>query len=421
MTTRKRRRSKGRSTNDRSTKPTKGSKSVADGDQSQAQPGSGLRRLGIAALALLLGIGVVFYASNRRTDSSDDTVSSATTEPVAVELEDVGSLDPRFAEAVREGVARVERAPTDGTAQGHLGRLYHAHKYFDQARRCYESAAQLDPAAANWPYYLAVLALERGDLESAIVRLREALDRKRGYYPALIRLGQALLRTRRAQEARTTFEEAIRLEPQRAPGHLGLGKVELAEGRWQEAVTALERARELDPKSYESGYQLAQAYRRLQRSDDATRLLAEIEPLSKKSTLDDELLDEVWKERRDLQSLIQIANSQLAQGDVGAAEATYQKILSYDEDHFDALFNLGVVRGRQRRFAEARSFLEHAVSADPQNAQAHVVLAQALLSLGDFEAGKTELEEALRLHPGHPKASEILALLESPPSGPEGQ
>ena len=77
------------------------------------------------------------------------------------------ALDPAVAAAIRDAVAAVEREPSSGARWGELGIVYHAHRYFALADRCYARAAALDPRAPDWPHLRGVLAEERGDVEAA--------------------------------------------------------------------------------------------------------------------------------------------------------------------------------------------------------------------------------------------------------------
>jgi tetratricopeptide (TPR) repeat protein len=71
-------------------------------------------------------------------------------------------------------------------------------------------------------------------------------------------------------------------------------------------------------------------------------------------------------------------------------------------------------RGGDRDHAllsEAAVLAQAAVSADPNNAQAHVVLGEAFLKTQQFTKARTEIQKALSIQPGIPAGNRELALL----------
>ena len=139
-------------------------------------------------------------------------------------LSNLSELDPGFAAAVRDALAAVDGDPSNGAAVGALGRLYQAHRYVDQARRCYELAQQLDPSSPDWPYYLGFLAAARGAPEEAARSFERALELRPSYWAARVRLGNALLAAGDAHGAEAAFRAARAAAPGTPWGELGLGK-----------------------------------------------------------------------------------------------------------------------------------------------------------------------------------------------------
>ncbi len=322
-------------------------------------------------------------------------------------IPNLDDLDPAFAAAVREAVAAVERDPSNGAAVGALGRLYQAHRYVDQARRCYELARQLDPSSPDWPYYLGFLAAGRGASAEAARHFERALELRPSYWAARVRLGNALLAAGDLDGAERAFRAARSAAPGAPWGELGLGKTERRRGRFQEAAERLRAALALDPAHRETRYLLAMTERRLGYAARAEELLAGLESYEV-SSLDDPMLETVFELVRDSQSLIRRANQRLAEGDRPAAERLYREVLRLDPDSYDAHLNLGVLHGLADRNREAASALERAVASDPGRADAYALLTIAYIKLGRAEEGLRQLEKALTIDPEHPRALEIL-------------
>lgn len=64
----------------------------------------------------------------------------------------------------------------------------------------------------------------------------------------------------RYQDAVTSFEEAVRLEPKNGSLHLGLGLAYQSVKRYRDAAGALEKAAELSPESADARYSLGLLY-----------------------------------------------------------------------------------------------------------------------------------------------------------------
>ena len=116
---------------------------------------------------------------------------------------------------------------------------------------------------------------------------------------------------------------------------------------------------------------------------------------------------------RSLQSRVNAANQMLAAGNVDAAAAVYVSVLEVDPHHYDALFNLALVYGRQQRFGEAQQLLERAVAARPNSSQARMLLAVALASQDRLQAARDQLRELLEHEPEHVEAKRMLDQLGS--------
>ena len=325
-------------------------------------------------------------------------------------IPDLSELDTGFATAVRDALAAVERDPSSGAAVGALGRLYQAHRYLDQARRCYELAAELDQETAEWPYYLGFLAAGRGAQEEAVRYFERVLELRPSYWVARVRLGNALLAAGDLEGAERAFR-AVRSAAPGAPwGELGLGKTARRRGRLEAAAEHLHLSLAVDPQHRETRYVLAMTERQLgndARAAELLRDLAEAEP----SNLDDPMMQTVLALFRDTQSMIRTANQRLTAGDHQAAERLYLEVLRLDPDSYDAHLNLGVLYGLADRNREAAGALERAVEIDPSRADAYALLTIAYIRTGRAEEGLRQLEKALEIDPDHPRAREIVRSL----------
>lgn len=324
-------------------------------------------------------------------------------------IPNLSELDPGFAAAVRDAAAAVERDPSSA-AVGALGRLYQAHRYLDQARRCYERAAELDPGVAEWPYYLGFLAAGRGAQDEAARYFERVLELRPSYWAARVRLGDALLAAGDLDAAEQAFRAVRSAVPGASWGELGLGKVARRRGRFKAAARHLRSSLAADPRRRETRYLLAMTERQLGNAARAEELLRAIEE-AEASTLADPMMEAVLALFRDTRTMIRTANQRLAEKDYRTAERLYMEVLRLDPESYEAHLNLGVLHGLADRNLEAAEFLERAVAIDPDRADAYALLTIAYLKTGRAEQGLQQLERALRIDPDHPRALEILRSL----------
>jgi tetratricopeptide (TPR) repeat protein len=374
--------------------------------------------LAVAALLSLAGYSIARWwttstprvASSRPGGEDGAEVLDAASVPRVVELD---ALDPAVAAAIRDAVAAVERETASGARWGELGIVYNAHRYFALADRCYARAAALDSRAPDWPHLRGVLAEERGDVESAASYYSAALERSPTDLAARYRLGNVLLQAGNIDQAERAFDELASTAPDQPWGPLGLGRVALRRGSNAAAVERFERALALDPDNDQAAYLLASAHRALGNSSEARRLAQRSRDGVRPAAPADPIVDRVRSGVRSLHSKVNAANRLLAAGDADGAAAVYASVLAVDPHHYDALYDLALVYGRQERFAEAQQLLERAVAVRPDSSQARLLLALALASQDRLEAAHDQLLVLLEHDPEHVEAKRMLAQLGS--------
>jgi tetratricopeptide (TPR) repeat protein len=371
--------------------------------------------LAVVIVLLFAALGVVRWrdlSAARGASSGASAADRSSTASTAVPRVDrLEELDPAVAAAMRDAIAAVEREPQSGGRWGELGIVYNAHRYYAQADRCYARAAELDPAVADWPHLRGVLAEERGDAEAAAALYTAALERMPSDLAARYRLGNVLLQAGRVEQAESAYAELATAAPEQPWGTIGLGRAALRRGASDEAVERFERALAIDPGNDQAAFLLAGAYRAqgdsvqarglAERSRDGVRAAAPADPI----------VDRVRGGLRSLQSRVNAANQLLAAGNVGAAAELYSSVLAIDPGHYDALYDLALVYGRQERFGEAQELLERALAVRPQSSEARLLLALALASQDRLQAARDQLRELLEHDPDHVEAKRMLEQL----------
>jgi tetratricopeptide (TPR) repeat protein len=150
--------------------------------------------------------------------------------------------------AITEFQAAIDKQPTNSQLYEALGNEDQRVAKFDDAKKAYEKEVQLSPHNAIALYNLGKIQIERGDPETGVSLMRQALGAHASYAPTCFYLG------------------------------LGLSKL----GKNQEASEYLEKALANNPSHFiqQSGYyELARVYQKLGRKDDADRALDALKKL----------------------------------------------------------------------------------------------------------------------------------------------
>jgi len=354
----------------------------------------------VLAAVALLGFGVVLLSC------SDGPASTS----APSELAPPADIDPLVARAIEPALDRV-RQSGDPAAFGELGRVYHANKFFDLARRCYEIAAAGDDERPEWPYYLGILALERGRTTEATERLRQAIRRDPDYAPAYLRLADALLDDGEDEAALAAYRDYARREPNDAWGELGLGRLARRRGDDDEALRRFERASTLDPELAEAAYLLATTYRATGRNTEADRAFEQFSRLGPSAGPPDPRLAELEAYATGAQVKLRRAATALSTGRLGEAEAIYVDVLVRNPNEYAARVNLGIVYFGQRRLDDAERELLRATTIHPRNPYAHYGLARCMMARSRFAEAEDALLRVLDLDPDHAEARDLLVAL----------
>ena len=176
-----------------------------------------------------------------------------------------------YAEGIRRLKSLAQANPDSAEIHVLLGQAFADQKEDDNALAEYRRAIALDPNQAQ-THFLAGLALIRqGSPAEAAQELRAALKLNPSDAATKYHLAFALIQDQKKNEATTLLEEVIRQDPKYADAYYELGKLQLEHGDTKSAISNLETGTRLSPDSDYIHYQLAIAYRRDARSDDAER------------------------------------------------------------------------------------------------------------------------------------------------------
>ncbi|MCE0499591.1 MAG: tetratricopeptide repeat protein [Methylacidiphilales bacterium] len=172
-------------------------------------------------------------------------------------------------------------------------------------------------------------------------------------------LGLALAQEGRLDEAITSYQKALEIEPDYAGAHNNLGGVLFQMGRLDEAIVQFQSALEINPNYAKAHNNLGIA-------------------LAQKGRLDEAMVH-------------------------------YQKALEIDPNFADAHNNLGSALAQKGRVDEAMAHNQKALEINPDFAEAHYNLGNAFGKKGQMDEAIVQFQEALRLDPDFTAAQNNLA------------
>ncbi len=275
-----------------------------------------------------------------------------------------------FKEAVRLNPAYNE-------AWFQLGRTYYSDRQYDATVAALDHIPQSVPIAREASFYIGLASYYVGDFSKAesafgFVATRLPLPEVDN------NLGVATAR-RGKKEAAQFFQRAVEADPNDADYHFNLGVALHRNGDLTGALRQLREALALRPADSE-----AQSFLGRLEAEASTKTQASSEAAPVKTPL------ERIKSNYDENSFRQIALSLQATAEQRWAKADPRKHAQYHVGRGTELLGQGFVADAEREFREA-------VSLDPENAQAHLGLAQVLENNGDSISARSEAETAFGL------------------------
>lgn len=363
----------------------------------------------VVALAVVLGGGAVWWRAQ---------VQRADWAAVRPGMPDLTNATPALRTKIAEIDARVAKYPPDIAALGELARLYHANGFQAEAERTYRGLVRYDPQNAHWPHLLAILLAGYGRLDEAIPLLQSAAQLAPDYVPSKLRLGDALLKAGRTDEAEVAYQAVLKLQPNDGYALLGLARIDLARERFTAAREKLTRASAANPTFYGV---LASVFERLGDDDAAASARARASQAGRFREAPDPWVDSLVDECYDVYRLQVAAATAKQTGDADAAIPVLERALKLAPDDARTLRQFGTIFLQKRDFTRAAELLERAVSLAPQDSSAWVQLATLRSATGDVAGAQRTLETALtRCSDAGPLQAELGALLIKTRQLPEG-
>jgi tetratricopeptide (TPR) repeat protein len=155
---------------------------------------------------------------------------------------------------------------------------YEAQGKWDEAAKEYEMVLEKDPAAPGIHYRLGRIILSKPQTPTSIPDAKEQFEAELKLHPhdapSEFMLGDLARQGQQWDEAIDHFSKAAKIDESFSEAYLGLGMALNAAKRSSKAIAPLEKYAKMEPSDPAGHYQLAIAYARSGRQQDAARQMA---------------------------------------------------------------------------------------------------------------------------------------------------
>lgn len=169
--------------------------------------------------------------------------------------------------------------PTDPRPKIEMGHAFELAHEYERAIASYDEASALDPKSPSGPREAGLRAARWGEVELALPRLLEAVQRGADDAEVLHALALAQVHEHLYDDAERTYRKALAKHPDAVENWLGLATLALVKKDYAGALAAYESLARRRPESTQASLGRAYALAKLGRRDEAARELSHAESL----------------------------------------------------------------------------------------------------------------------------------------------
>lgn len=239
--------------------------------------------------------------------------------------------------------------------------------------------------------------LEKKDLKSAVIALKNQLQKDPEDSEARYMLGDVYLRLGFGEGAEKEFEEAAKLGIDRNTLLYPLGKAMLMQANYQRVIDSIHA----DPYAPQ-----------VVRAEVATLHGLAALGLSNLISAENELKEAIKLRPGFPDALVGLARISLEAGEEAQALDYVNQGLKSDAECVDCWVLRGELARKRHDYSSARQDFMAALDIEPSNFLAHLGAAAAMVELQDFKAAGEQLDEVRKIRPSHPFAAYLGAVVD---------
>ena len=371
--------------------------------------------------AVLLAIIALWFAIRQRFVPPREPTATSKLDPLKIReatLTPDASREAVLAVATQVADAVAAAFPADALALYVQAQVYDSLGRHAAAQASWQKCVELDPEnAAQYRSAIGFAAFTRGDHAEAATAFREALDAGSQDPRVLVQLAESLMKLGRVDEAVALLEERIRHQAVSVAALTTLGQGYLELGHCEQALSAFEMALDRDPQDKAACYGTVMASMRLGqrgkaaehmrrfRELDSAALWGRVEGLR---TFDDQTSP------RDVahQTLMGAARCYRRHGRGEEAVSLLREAAALSPNDVESRLELMTLYEECDDHDQALAVCEQLRSIDPKNADYLMNRGVILARLGQFDAARETLRQAIQWDPDNPQYREAYRVIE---------
>lgn len=325
----------------------------------------------------------------------------------------------------------VKLSPQSVEAQAMLAEVYARQRDFASAEGAYRKVLELDASRANAAYGLGTVLVRQQKYAEAAGAYEKAVSLNVTAKEVFLDLGAVYEELKDYAKAADAFEKFVAAKPPNpASGYLRLGGCRMQLGQYEAAVAALVEAQNLQPRDIKTNINLADAYKKAGRLEDAEaafKKLVEINPQDATTYYGRiiSMYDEVGKNDRAIEAARKIVEmnpkSDLAIYNLGImflklqrhdeAIAEFRRCLEVNPNYSSAWYNIGYSYANQKKWAESIPAFKKFVELNPNDQSGWLNIGIGHMMQKKFEDALPAMQQAVSLNPNNAGAQYNLAIV----------
>ncbi len=250
------------------------------------------------------------------------------------------------------------------------------------------SSGMLSPESIDALFADADDLFRKNEVDAAIKKYKDILNRDHSTIMAFMRLGAASCRAEKYEQAEYFYRTAVSLQPSFTSAYIKLGLVQHKLNKPEFALRTFTAVMLLQPDNSEAIFNISKVYADLDYYDKAIEF-------AKKA---------IEMEPKNVHTHLNLGHIYNKQGNTQAACTQYENAIAVEPDLANAHYNLGYTLRVQQEPKKALPHLYKALELQPDYPDAHIALAQAYWTFGDFKTAWQHYEWRWRQLGIDPKA-----------------
>jgi tetratricopeptide (TPR) repeat protein len=334
----------------------------------------------------------------------------------------------QYEDARKRAEAALAIDPKHPLAQVVRGNSMAGLRDFDASLAQLEEAVRLDPTSTVAQSSLGAVRLARGMRARAEAAFREAIKTNPNLALTHLALANFLWTVGRAPEAEASLKEAVRLEPDNVIAHRGLATFYMSSGRAPLAEPHLKAIADQDTSAAAPlKLALADYYLLVNRPDDSLRVLAALQGKKDAASAADtrlaaikyvregpeagnRVIDEVLtRDPKNVPALLTKTRFKMSEGQMADAATFVERAVAAEPQSIQARYLAGSIYRSMRRREDAIEAFSEVIKSNPRAAAAQLQLAELVLQAGRADSALQLANAAALQNPRDPRAKLTLA------------